>query len=201
MFRLSSLLTTLVFGVAEASVAQNSPATIAAAEAEGASYPRAPMPGTVSWAFNKPFGGTAERKCVAVRLTCRRRADHCGLATSSSARGCSSVWPQANGNYKVLWLPLHTPPDIRATLLLRATRIGQPADSIRTRIPAAGTPRSAELGGWVPERRQLPRGRRVGRRSNDRKRLGMFPVQDFVGVVQRVSPGFPWENAMDQTGA
>lgn len=48
MFRLSSLLTTLVFGVAEASVAQNSPATIAAAEAEGASYPRAPMPGTVS---------------------------------------------------------------------------------------------------------------------------------------------------------
>jgi hypothetical protein len=29
----------------------------------------------------------------------------------------------------------------------------------------------------------------------------MFPVQDFVGVVQRVSPGFPWENAMDQTGA
>ena len=114
MFRLSSLLTTLVFGVAEASVAQNSPATIAAAEADGASYPRAPMPGTVSWAFNKPFGGTAERKCVAV------------------------------------------PPDIRATLLLRATRIGQPAESIRTRIPAAGLPGAPSSAAGFPSGVSFP---------------------------------------------
>jgi len=67
-----------------------------------------------------------------------------------------------NGNYKVFWLPLHTPADIRETLRLRATRIGQPSDSIRIRVPAAGTPgapRSAagfpsgvtfpEAGQWV----------------------------------------------------
>ena len=66
MVRLCSLSATLVFGVVGAGAAQNIPATVAAAEAEGAAYQRGPMPGTVSWAFREPFGGTAERKCVAV---------------------------------------------------------------------------------------------------------------------------------------
>ena len=157
MFRLSSLLTTLVFGVAEASVAQNSPATIAAAESEGASYPRAPMPGTVSWAFNKPFGGTSERRCVAVPPDAPTPGGSLRSGDFIIRSGLlSSVWPQANGNYKVLWLPLHTPPDIRATLLLRATRIGQPADSIRTRIPAAGIPGAPSSAAGFPSGVSFP---------------------------------------------
>jgi hypothetical protein len=142
MIRLCSLFTTLVFGVAGASVARRIPATIAAAEAEGAKYPRGPTPKTVLWAFDRPFGGTSERKCVTV-------APDVSSAPGGSLRSgdfimrsglLSSVWPHATGEYKVLWLPLHTPPDIRATLLLRAARVGQPADSIRIELPAAGTP-------------------------------------------------------------
>jgi hypothetical protein len=55
----------------------------------------------------------------------------------------SRVWPHANGSYKVLWLPLHDPRERRDALLLRGTRIGHPADSIRIRVPeAAANPRA-----------------------------------------------------------
>lgn len=159
MIRLCSLFTTLVFGVAGASVARKIPATVAAAEAEGAKYPRGPMPKTVLWAFDRPFGGTAERRCVAV-------APDVSLAPGGSLRSgdfiirsglLSWVWPHANGEYKVLWLPLHTPRDIRETLLLRATRVGQSADSIRIRIPAAGTPGAPRSASGFPSLVTFPK--------------------------------------------
>jgi len=141
MVRSCALLATAVLGLPGAVGAQKIPATVAAAEAEGANYPRSPAPSTASWAFSRPFGGTAERKCVAVTPDASTPGGSLRSGDVIIRSGLLSwVWPHANGKYKVLWLPLHTPPDTRATLLLRGTRIGAPADSIRLRVGAAGNP-------------------------------------------------------------
>ena len=149
MTRSAFLIAAAVFASARPGDAQRILPTVAAAEAEGVGYRRGPTPTTVSWAFRKPFGGTAQRTCVAVR------AD--GSAAGGSLRSgdfiirsglLSWVWPHAEGKYKVLWLPLHSPRDGRGALLLRAVRVGHPAYTLRLRLSgaaAAGAPKT-ELG-------------------------------------------------------
>ena len=146
MFRSGLFVTTLVVGSAHASVAQKIPATVAAAEVEGASYTRGTTPPTVSWAFRDPSGGTAERKCVAVVPDYSTPGGSLRSGEFIMRSGLvSQLRPLAGRQYKVLWLPLHSARDIRQTMLLRGTRIGHPADSIRIRVAgatAAGRPRS-----------------------------------------------------------
>jgi len=134
------LVAVLVFVDATASGAQNILATVAAAEAEGARFQRSPTPAgsKLSWAFREPFGGTAERKCVEVvpNYAAPGRSLRSGDFIMRSGF-FSRVWPHTGRQYKVLWLPLHAPYEGGEPMLLRAARIGHPADSSRGRYHAA----------------------------------------------------------------
>ena len=158
MLRSMFLFPAFLLGSAHTSAAQSIPTTIAAAEAEGAHYPRAATPSTVSWAFRSEFGGTAERRCVEVVPG--------GQTPGGSLRSGDfilrsgllwSVQPQAGGKYKVLWLSLHTPAKSGDTLVVRGARIGHPADSIRLELLAAGTPGAPRSSTGFPSEVSFPK--------------------------------------------
>lgn len=45
---------------------------------------------------------------------------------------------KAKRNFKILWVPLHNPSDYHDTLLIRALRLDDSADSLRQQIHASG---------------------------------------------------------------
>jgi hypothetical protein len=109
------------------------PATVAAAEAEGASFPHGATPRIVDEVFSHAFSGTAARTCVAPP-----RDSIAGGSLRSGefiVRGrFSGYWgPKANRDGKYLWAPLHNPYVYPAPggLLIRAARLGHPSDTVR----------------------------------------------------------------------
>lgn len=105
--------------------------TIAAAEAEGAAYPRGPARERLATVFVGRSVGTTERKCVDGPTT--------KLAVSQIRSGDFVIggqiggWrtPLAGKASKIWWAPYHNPLDDSATLVVRGARLGHPGDTIR----------------------------------------------------------------------
>ncbi len=106
--------------------AQSIPTTIAAAEAEGAAFPHSAAPRNVSSAYQTPVGGTTDRRCVSAAEY--RPAG--GLRSGDFIiRG--GLGMRATRGDQILWLPWHNPFEYRDTLVVRAGRLGSPADTVR----------------------------------------------------------------------
>jgi hypothetical protein len=121
--------------------AQNIPATVREAEAQGASFAHdAPQVAQQPYFTDSPFGGTAERRCVvAAEYHAYTSAPNGSLRSGDFiVRGgfldASSGGFQAAKGHKVIWLPLHGSSDRKPPLVVRAARVGNPADSVRFRI-------------------------------------------------------------------
>jgi hypothetical protein len=133
MVRLS-ICATVMLVVARSVTAQNIPTSVQAAQAEGASYRSAKAPSYTPSVFTEGFSGTAERKCATPP------ARDSGSVRSGEiiirSNGWSGTWgPRANRNTKILWRPLHNPFEYPDTLLIRAVRLDNPADSLRQQVP------------------------------------------------------------------
>ena len=120
--------------------AQNIPATVREAEAQGADFAHgAPQVAQQPYFSDFPFGGTAERHCaVAARYVAYTSAPNGSLRSGDFiVRGgfTDASWGgfQAIEEHKVLWLPLHGSSS-RIPLVVRAARIDNPADSVRFRV-------------------------------------------------------------------
>ncbi len=120
--------------------AQNIPATVREAEAQGADFAHAAAQVVQQPYFSDfPFGGTAERRCVAAAAY----VAHTSMPNGSLRSGdfivqggfSKASWGgfQAVKEQKVLWLPLHGSSS-RIPLVVRAARIDNPADSVRFRV-------------------------------------------------------------------
>ncbi|HLJ18561.1 MAG TPA: hypothetical protein VKU84_00100 [Stellaceae bacterium] len=120
--------------------AQQIPVTIATAEAEGAAFHRDAVPATLPEMFDhRPFGGSSERRCVA-------SVPDDSLAGGSLRSGeviarthFTGWWGlRADKQSKIAWFPLHAPArhslDPRASILIRAARLGDPGDTLRQTI-------------------------------------------------------------------
>jgi hypothetical protein len=122
--------------------AQNIPATVREAEAQGADFAHdAPQVVQQPYFSDFPFGGTAERRCVAAAGYVAYTSSMPNGSLRSGdfiVRGefSKASWGgfQAVKEHKVLWLPLHGSSLHKAPLVVRAARIGNAADSVRLRI-------------------------------------------------------------------
>ena len=133
-----STLTLLLSAVVAPLCAQGLPMhwTMIGAETEARSYPRADPPANLSAGFDKKYAGTAERKCVESTVTdaspeaAVRAGDFViGGQVSSSVSG--KLFPSAGRGNKIWWAPLHNPFDHHSTLLVRASKLGVPGDTLR----------------------------------------------------------------------
>jgi hypothetical protein len=123
--------------------------TVAAAESEGASFTHGAPPAAIAGVFGRPFGGTAERRCVVT-------PDNAHAVDGSLRSGEMIVragWSgttgfEANKERKILWMPIHNPfTDHLTKLVIRASRIGSENDSLRLVIaPAAKSSTSSNKG-------------------------------------------------------
>lgn len=134
------------------------PSSSAAAEAEGAAFPRHAAPPNVAPDFGRPFTGTVERKCVTPSQTGN---DAGGQVRSGEfvIRGlfAGRFGPRAETPGKVFWLPLHDPLDYPSALLIRAGRVGHPEDGFRQAIADWGYPgRGHEHEGGFPSAVTFP---------------------------------------------
>jgi hypothetical protein len=133
---MSNLVTVMVLAVATASAAQSVPATVDAAEAEAKAFPRGASPAAASPLFGQPFGGSADRKCISpsrdgpIRNGSLRSGEFIIRTTFAGPWGL-----RENRDHKILWIPLHNPYEYRDTLVIRAARIGDAADSLREMVP------------------------------------------------------------------
>ncbi len=128
------------------------PASVAAAEAEGAAFPRHAAPSSVAPDFARPFAGTTSRKCVTPSATGN---DAGGQVRSGEfiIRGlfAGRFGPRAETPGKVFWLPLHDPLDYPNALLVRAGHVGHPEDGFRQAVADWGYPgRGHEHEGGFP---------------------------------------------------
>jgi hypothetical protein len=122
--------------------AQNIPATVREAEAQGADFAHdAPQVAQQPYFGDFPFGGTAERRCVvAAAYVAYTTSMPNGSLRSGDfiVRGefSKASWDgfQAVKGYKVVWLPLHGSSLQKPPLVVRAARIGNGADSVRFRV-------------------------------------------------------------------
>ena len=120
--------------LAQPVIAQNIPTSVQVAEAEGASHPHAKAPSYTPSVFTDEFAGTTERKCATPP------SGASGGSVRSGEIIIRSFWsgrggPKANRDTKILWRPLHNPFEYPATLLIRAVRLNDPADSLRLSVP------------------------------------------------------------------
>lgn len=128
------------------------PSSTAAAEVEGAAFPKHAAPPSVAPDFARPFTGTAERKCV----TPSAEGNDAGGQLRSGefivrGRFAGRFGPRAQTGSKIFWLPLHDPLDYPNALLIRAGRIGHPEDGFRQAIADWGYPgRGHEHEGGFP---------------------------------------------------
>ncbi len=110
------------------------PTSVAAAEAEGAAFPRGAAPTFVSINFSHPFDGTAERKCVAPSATEGQSEQLRSGEILIRGQFVGEWGPEARRTNKFLWIPVHNPFEFPNALLLRAARIGHPEDAFRVAI-------------------------------------------------------------------
>ncbi len=119
--------------------AQNIPATVREAEAEGAELAHNTPAVAGQRYFTDPFGGTAERRCVVAAAYHAYTSAPNGSLRSGDfiVRGgfLDASWGgfQAVEEHKVLWLPLHGSAS-RIPLVVRAARVGNATDTLRFRV-------------------------------------------------------------------
>jgi hypothetical protein len=126
--------------------AQNIPATIPQAEAEGAGFVHDDsLSARQTYFAESPFGGTSERRCVSDSLP-----DLSLRSGDFIVRGRVFL---PGVKHKVLWIPLHGSPLSKPPLVIRAARIESPADSVRLRVEglARGGSYAAPLYGYPSE--------------------------------------------------
>lgn len=112
--------------------AQNIPATVQQAEAEGANFGHeASQVVGQSYFTESPFGGTADRRCVAGAA---QNLDGSLRSGDFIVRGRVDGTFRVGKERKVLWIPLHVSASRKPPLVVRAARVGNPADSVRLRI-------------------------------------------------------------------
>lgn len=120
--------------LANVASAQAIPRTFATAEAEGAAFARADSAASAQSVFAAPSGGTSDRRCarpLAVPLPGREWRSGEFIVRGGYAY---SLGLQAGKAHKVLWMPLQGAALHGTPLLLRALRVGHPADSLRLSI-------------------------------------------------------------------
>jgi len=137
----------LVALAAQGSRAQSIPLTVAEAEAEGATFPHASLPTVLQSLFVGPFGGTSARACTASQPDESLPGGSLRSGEIIVRSRLTGPWGLRAGRaHKILWAPLHGPSDTSTTvsfadwrkeavhhapLLIRAVRVGHPADSLR----------------------------------------------------------------------
>jgi hypothetical protein len=137
--------------------AQAIPSSVREAEAEGRQFSRDSLNATQALFTTQVYSGTAERRCIDRSATNDRSG---ALQFRSGDFIMRAAWSRRSGAAdKMLWLPAHGAAHPAAPLLIRAARIGNPADSLRKIIagPAhshggIGYPSSVEFsapGDWV----------------------------------------------------
>jgi hypothetical protein len=84
--------------------------------------------------FTEGFSGTAERKCATPPFGINGSVRSGEIIIRSY--GWSGRWgPKANRDTKILWRPVHNPFEYPDTLIIRAVRLDNPADSLRQQVP------------------------------------------------------------------
>jgi len=144
----STLLRAVIFAsFANIAGAQPIPLTIPAAEAEGAAFARAdPAASAQSFFAGVSFGGSSDRRCVGAVRDDSPRDGSLRSGDFIARMGYSIGFGfQATKEHKVLWIPLHGSALLGTPLVVRAVRVGHPADSIRFRFP--GLTRGAQVSG------------------------------------------------------
>jgi hypothetical protein len=135
MRRVSLAAALVIVSVTRVVSAQTVPATVREAEAEGAGRPRESADVPSQSDFVARFAGTADRRCVSDTAY--------GAYPNGSLRSGDFIlrggWGgplgfQAGKRRKVGWVPLHGSPSHKPPLVIRAARIGNPADSVRFSI-------------------------------------------------------------------
>ena len=153
MRRVSLTVALVIASTTQVVNAQNIPATVREAEAQGADFAHdAPQVAQQSYFSDSPFGGTADRRCVvAASYVAYTSAPNGSLRSGDFiVRGgfLDASWGgfQAVKEHKVLWLPLHGSASHKPPLVVRAARVGNAADSVRLRIEGLthGTSRGSE---------------------------------------------------------
>ena len=141
-----------------ASPAQSIALTVTAAEAEGALFPHGAPPTVMQPLFGSRFGGTSARTCVPAMPDDSIPGGSLRSGDIIIRSRLTGTWgPHAGRGHKILWMPLHGPADTstrisfadwrkkaagHAPLLIRAVRVGHPADSFRQTVPGlTGGPR------------------------------------------------------------
>jgi len=114
--------------------AQQIPATVTVAEAEGAAFPHDAAPAVLPAAYNaRSFEGSIERRCVQpVRVSVWPPSLRSGQMI---VRGYVGLQAGKRGN-KMLWMPLHDPGNHPISLLIRGVRVDHPSDTLRQTIAA-----------------------------------------------------------------
>jgi len=128
------LLAAMLF-TARAGHGQQIPATVTDAEAEGAAFPRDPVPAVLPAAYHaQSFRGSVERRCVqSVPDSVWRPSLRSG---EMIVRGYDRLQAGQRGN-KMLWMPLHDPGNHPISLSIRGVQVGHPSDTLRQTIAAA----------------------------------------------------------------
>jgi hypothetical protein len=116
-----------------AQAAQPIRVTVAAAEKEGAAFPRTSAPRVLPTSFSgRPSSGTADRRCVtpsSAELLMAPLSVRAGdFVIGGELGGAARLVAGRPG--KIWWAPLHDPFEFSAKLLVRGARIGS-ADTMR----------------------------------------------------------------------
>ena len=131
----------------QGSRAQSIPSMVAAAEAEGASFPHGAPPTVLQSFFGGPFAGTSARICTPSQPDDSIPGGSLRSGDIIVRSRLTGQWGLHAGRaHKILWAPLHGPSDTSTTmsfaewrkeafhhapLLIRAVRVGHPSDSLR----------------------------------------------------------------------
>lgn len=130
------------------------PLSVAAAEAEGAAFPRSPVPDSARATLIGAYPGSAERKCG------RAPAAGRGWRAGDFALGGSIEDLRAGRPAKLWWAPLHAPPRTGGVLQLRTARLGTTAeapDTLRQHRTDVALTVETRPAAFFPGTLQLPR--------------------------------------------
>lgn len=115
--------------------AQQIPTSSQQAEHEGNGFRRAPIPPRNAQVFDKPFRGSAQRRCVDPTSPRGLEINESILEPLRSGELIVRYGAlNAGVSAKILWMPLHNPNDYPDTLLIRAVRLGDVGDSLRVTV-------------------------------------------------------------------
>jgi hypothetical protein len=144
--------------------------TVAAAETEGAAYPRGPAREHDPVVFAGNPIGTPERKCTSGPSTDVAAGKSAGFDFSYTPVGIRSgdfviggqigagTPPGAGRQSKIWWAPYHNPHEHFTPLVVRGARLGHPGDTIRYMQPNHAWPgRGPETDAFFPSGIELPR--------------------------------------------